>query len=92
MKTNTCMRLARLLMSRRDAHRAKDIHDAGQRLVDTGTHVERLHREQAASIRITVSSRSGAGAQSCAADAGHSTITVPPRRHTLIRIVASVRI
>ena len=69
---------------------AKDIHDAGQRLVDTGTHVERLHCEPGRIDSDHLISSRSSSAHSCAADAGHSTITVPPRRRTLIRIAPSV--
>src|SRR5882757_5650249 len=69
---------------------AKDIHDAGQRLVDAGTHVKRLHCEPG---RIDpdhrMSSRNNS-AHSCAADAGHSTVTLPPQRRTSIRIAPEV--
>jgi hypothetical protein len=69
---------------------AKDIHDAGQRLVDTRTHVERLYRKPGRIDPDHLMSSRSSSAHSCAADAGHSTITVPPRRRTLMRIAASV--
>ena len=69
---------------------AKDIHDAGQRLIDTRTHIERLHREPGRIDSDHLNSSRSSSAHSCAADAGHSTITVPPRRRTLMRIAASV--
>jgi hypothetical protein len=69
---------------------AKNIHDAGQRLVNPGTHVERLYREPGNIDPYHRMSSRSSNAHSCAADAGHSTITVPPRRRTLMRIAASV--
>jgi hypothetical protein len=64
----------------------EDIHYPCKWFVDAGTHVERLNGEPG---RIDadhfMSSRSSA-AHSCAADAGHSTGTLPPRRRTSMRI------
>ena len=69
---------------------AKDIHDARQRLIDTGTHIERLYGEPGRIDSDHLISSRSSSAHSCAADAGHSMITVPPRRRTLIRIAPSV--
>jgi len=69
---------------------AKDIHDTGQRLIDTGTHVERLYGEPGRIDSDHLISSRSSSAHSCAADAGHSMLTVPPRRRTLMRIAASV--
>src|ERR1700722_16048974 len=69
---------------------AKDIHDSGQRLVHTGAHVARIHREPGRIDPDHLMSSRSRTAHSCPPAAGHSTIPVPPRRRTLIRIAASV--
>ena len=68
---------------------AEDIHDAGQRLIDAGAHVERLYREPGRIDPDHLMSSRNSSAHSCAADAGHSTLTVPPRRRTSMRIAPS---
>jgi hypothetical protein len=68
---------------------AKDIHNPGQRLVDAGTHVDRLYRKPGRIDPDHLMSSRNSNAHSCPADAGHSTLTVPPRRFTSIRITPS---
>src|SRR3984885_15316589 len=54
---------------------AKYIHDAGQRLIDTRTHIERLYGEPGRIDSDHLISSRSSSAQSCAADAGHSMLT-----------------
>src|ERR1700735_535249 len=65
-------------------------HDASQRFVDSGTHVERFYREPSRVDPDHLMISRSNSAHSCAAAAGHSMITVPPRRRTLMRIMPSV--
>jgi hypothetical protein len=65
---------------------AKHIHHTGERFVHTGTHVERLHSKPGGIDPNHLINSRKSSAHSCAADAGHSTVTVPPRRRTLMRI------
>src|ERR1700722_3673670 len=68
---------------------AEHAHDASQRLVGADTHVERLDREPSRIDADHLINSRSSNAHSCAADAGHSMLTVPPWRRTLIRIVPS---
>src|SRR5271154_434388 len=64
----------------------EDIHDAGERLIDAGAHVERLYGEPGRVDPDQRMSSRNSSAHSCAADAGHPTATVPPRRRISMRI------
>ena len=69
---------------------AKNIHHTGQRLIDAGAHVERLNSEPSRIDPDHLSSSRNSSAHSCATDAGHSMLTVPPRRCILIRMAPPV--
>jgi hypothetical protein len=68
---------------------AKHAHNAGQCLIDAGTHVERFYCQPGRIDADHLMSSRSSSAHSCAADAGRSTLTVPPRRRTSMRIVPS---
>jgi len=68
---------------------AEHIHDARQRLVGARTHVERLERKEGCVDADHLISSRSSSAHSCATEAGHTMLTVPPRRRTLMRIVPS---
>lgn len=67
---------------------AENIHDARQRLVGTGTHVERLVRKDGCIDAGHVISSRSSSAHSRAAEAGQSMLTMQPRRR-VIRNIAS---
>ena len=68
----------------------KHIHDAGQRFVHAGTHVERFYGKPRRIDADHLTSSRSISAHSCAADAGHSMLTARPLRRTTMRIVPSV--
>src|SRR5277367_2327579 len=70
------------------ARLTEHIHNARQRLVDAGAHVERLYGQPGRIDADHLISSRNSSAHSCAAEAGHSTVTRPPRRRTSIRIAA----
>src|ERR1700722_4074901 len=59
---------------------AEYAHDASQRLVGAGTHVEGLDREPSRIDADHLISSRSSSAHPCATDTGHSMLTVPPRR------------
>src|SRR5277367_349840 len=65
------------------------VHHASQRCIGAGAHVERLYRKPGRIDADHLMSSRSSSAHSCAADAGHSTLTAPPRRRTSMRITPS---
>src|SRR5579862_2161260 len=66
------------------------IHDASQRFIYSGTHVERFHRHPSRIDPDHLISSLSSKAHSRAADAGHSMLTLRPLRRTSMRIALSV--
>src|SRR5580704_17227239 len=68
---------------------AEHVHHSSQCRINAGAHVDRLYREPGRIDSDHLISSRNSSAHSCAANAGHSTLTVPPRRLTSIRITPS---
>src|SRR5580704_16755496 len=68
---------------------AEHVHHSSQCRINAGAHVDRLYREPGRIDPDHLMSSRNSSAHSCPADAGHSTLTVPPRRLTSIRITPS---